>query len=112
MRALLSEAATLSSREQEESDDVLLIADVARAYFEAPITRDVCVELPDEALEPHERGKGLVAKMSKCLYGTRDAAAGWQAEVNRVMLTNGFTAGVYNPCTYFHKKKQVRVLVH
>ena len=33
----------------------LLIADVSRAFFEAPANRDLCVELPEEAFAAGER---------------------------------------------------------
>ena len=36
----------------------LMIADVSRAFFEAPATRGVCVELPEEALGTGEAVAG------------------------------------------------------
>ena len=48
--------------------------DVARAFFEAPIHREVCIELPMEALESHEDPAEWVGMLKMSLYGTRDAA--------------------------------------
>ncbi len=52
LRYLLSELASVDglqspgSASPEASDKVLMINDVARAFFEAPVKRKVCVELP------------------------------------------------------------------
>ena len=50
----------------------LLIADVSRAFFEAPAKRDLCVELPEEALAAGETTFDTVGKLKASLYGTRD----------------------------------------
>ena len=49
VRYLIHEAATVRSGEPKGSK-VLMINDVARVFFEAPATRDVCVEIPKEDL--------------------------------------------------------------
>ena len=56
LRLLLSWAATvdggpLSTVDKDGSGKSILIADVSRAFFEAPAKRDLCVELPEEALQ-------------------------------------------------------------
>ena len=48
----------------------LLFVDVKRAYFYAPSTRSVYVELP-----PEDATEGMVGKLNVSMYGTRDAAA-------------------------------------
>ena len=53
LRFLISEAATLRGREDWE-DKVIMVTDVARAFFEAPMRRDICVELPAEGTIDHE----------------------------------------------------------
>ena len=37
--------------EEDWEDKVIMVNDVARAFFEAPMLRDICVELPAEAGE-------------------------------------------------------------
>ena len=49
----------------------LMINDVSRAYFYAPATRSLFIELPDEDDEAQE---GEVGRLNVCLHGTRDAA--------------------------------------
>ena len=51
-----------------------MINDVRRAYFYAKITRDVYIELPKEG---PKYGTGLLGKLKRFLYGTRDVAKGW-----------------------------------
>ena len=80
LRILLGDAATTG-----QGDKVVSIMDVSRAFFEAPVQRDVCVELPPEALTPEEMDQDLVAKLEMSLYGTRDAAANWQDLVATTM---------------------------
>ena len=47
LRCLIHEAAIIRKRDGMH-DKVVMINDVARAFFEAPAVRQVCVELPDE----------------------------------------------------------------
>lgn len=46
------------------------------------------------------------------LYGTRDAAANFQAEVKKFMTGCGFDQSKYNPSMYYHRKRDIKVLVH
>ncbi len=90
----------------------MMINDVARAFFEAPVKRDVCGEIPEEDLTEEDRRCGVVGKLKMSLYGTRDAAANFQEEVSRFISENGFLKGKYNPCTFLHPSKGLRTLVH
>ena len=40
--------------------------------------RDVCIELPAEAMEDGENLAAWVGKLHMSLYGARDAATNWQ----------------------------------
>ena len=131
LRWLLSEAATIdepstsgwdrnaklpsgqlcgSNPIQEEK--VVLISDVSRAFFEAPMKRKLAVELPAEALGPEDEGKDLVGILEMSLYGTRDAAVNFQREVAKLMDSLGYRQSVYNTSLYHHKQKGIKVLVH
>ena len=66
-------------------DRIMLISDVSRAFFEAPMRRNIAVSLPAEALEPGEDPKETVGILELSLYGTRDAATNFQKEVSRLM---------------------------
>ena len=46
-----------------------MIDDVSRAFFEAPIQRDVCIELPEEDLEEADIERDMVGLLKQSLYG-------------------------------------------
>ena len=111
LRLLVSDAATVVPGHGKK---IIMINDVARAFFEAPVKRIVCVELPEEAMtrEEIDAGTPLVGLLQMSLYGTRDAAVNFQAEVAKLMTSLGFRQGKYNPCTYWHQKKNLKTMVH
>ena len=82
--------------------------DVARAVFEAPMRRDICVELPAEAGE----GEDMVGHLIMSLYGTRDAAANFQEEVRSFMNKNKADQSKYSPSVHHNKECGVITLVH
>ena len=79
---------------------MITINDVARAFFDAPMRRLVCVELPEEEKTEEDWRMDNVALLEKSLYGTRDAAANFQAEVKKVMRDNGLKVGRYKVSTF------------
>merc|ERR1712023_524498 len=89
-----------------------MINDVARGLFQAPAIRNICVAIPkeDETLADIRHDK--VGHLRVSLYGTRDAAMNWQEEVAREMVRIGFARGKYNPCLYFHQKRNLRTFLH
>ena len=108
---LVSEDVTVDEK-GEVGNKVVMINDIARAFFEAEATRMVCVELPDEAKTAKDWEKDNVAILEKSLYGTRDAAANFQSEVKKFMTKLGFNVGKYNVSTYYHKQRQLRTMIH
>ena len=86
-----------------------MINDVRRAYFYAKIQRDVYIELPKE--DP-DYGKGLLGKLKLCLYGTRDAAKGWQETLSAHLESIGFIRGIGHPSVFWHPEKMIKTLVH
>ena len=81
--------------------------DVARAFFEVPIHREVCIELPAEALEDVEDPSVWVGMLRMGLCGTRNAATNWQEHFTQEMETVGFKRGVRRPCTYYHPDRHI-----
>ena len=86
-----------------------MINNISRALFEANAQRLVCSELP-EGYPGNEKGD-MVGVLVKSLYGTRDAAHNWVEEVAQLMKREGFIRGVYNPCLYLHKSRDIQVMV-
>ena len=50
--------------EEDWEDKVIMVNDVARAFFEAPMRRDICVELSAEAGE----GEDMVGQFIMSLF--------------------------------------------
>ena len=109
LRLLLSDAATT---EKGQGEKVVMLNDVARAFFEAPMKRQVCVELPAEALSDGETAAEIVGFLQLSLYGTRDAAANFQEEVRKFMQRAGFAQSRYSPQVYWHQARGLKTLVH
>ena len=101
LRMILSFAA-------EDSRRQVSLVDISRAYFNAPIKRTVYVRLPPEA----GFGPDMVAQLEKCLYGTRDAAQGWEATYSEAMRAIGFRRGKSSPCVFVHPSRNIRCTVH
>ena len=64
------------------------------------IQRDVYIVSPKE--DP-DRGKGLLGKLKLCLYGTRDAAKGWQETLSSHLESIGFVRGRGRPIAFWHQ---------
>ncbi len=69
---MVSEAGTICDEEK-----VIMINDVARAFFEAKASRKVCIEFPDEDKTPEVVKNDDVGLLQTSRYGTRDAATNW-----------------------------------
>ena len=81
LRMLIRWAATIDQAGRKR----IPIADVCRAFFDAPAKRDVCVEVPSEALVDEQTSADIVGKPEASLYGARDASAKWQEGANTGM---------------------------
>ena len=71
----------------EGEDNVSMIDDVARAFFETVATRYVCVKLPEECEE--RDGETNVGNLRMSLYGICDAAMNWHQQVAKQIKTYG-----------------------
>ena len=69
LRLLISHAASNIAKNLK-----LMVMDARKAHLHAMAVRDVFVDLP-----PERRRPGFCAKLRRCLYGTRDAPARWEA---------------------------------
>ena len=84
LRMILSHAATVRGNNPMAGYRELMINDVSRAYFYAPATRSLFVELPEEDLEAKHYEVG---RLNVCLYGTRDAAKEWQQTLSKHLIS-------------------------
>ena len=49
---------------------------------------------------------GMCARLRRSLYGTRDAAARWEAFLSKQLESMGFARGLASPCCYRHCSKR------
>ena len=96
-----------ASRQGGDVPSRLMVQDISKAYFFAPATRDIYIELPPEDAE-----EGMVGKLEKSLYGTRDAALNWAEAYTKVLLSMGYKKGTSSPCSFYHREWQIRTVVH
>ena len=108
LRALLVKAASRWGRTNKEL--TLQLVDVSRAHFYAQAVRDVFVRLPPEDPRSHEHG--LCGKLHKTMYGTLDAAERWALHYTEVLEKAGFQSGSSSPCIFWHKGRDIWLVVH
>ena len=107
LRMLVSDLCTVTR--QSDRSRRMMVCDVSRAFFYAPIETLIYVELPEEDREP---GKDEVAELNFSLYGTRQAAANWHKAYSEHLISIGFKQGEANPCLFVHAKRGIKALVH
>ena len=78
LKLLVSDAATRKPGRLSRSS---LLNDVARAVFEAPLKREIFIELPEEDCEPEDGQEDILGRLNKSLYGAQDAASNFQQKV-------------------------------
>ena len=75
-----------------------------------PVRRRIAVELPPEVRRSDFDEVGLPLR---AMYGTRDAATCWEAEIANILVgTLGLTQGRSAPCNFYHAQRCIRVNVH
>ena len=83
--------------------------DFTKAFLYGDMEREVYIELPDE--DP-QKEFGMVGRLRKAMYGTRAAPQVWQGVVKRVMNKLGFEESIVQPCVYYNKLRDLRVVTH
>ena len=85
----------------------LMFIDVRKAHLNAKCDEEEWVELPEEFWE-----YGRYARLRRWLYGMRKAAAGWEDDYARNLMSEGFRRGKGAPTVFFNTKTAVRLVVH
>ena len=87
----------------------IMVNDASRACFYAPCERFLFIELP---VGVKDAKVGDVGRLNVCLYGTRDAAKGWQQAFSEHLISLGFVRGKGFPALFHHPGRKVKTLVH
>ena len=88
----------------------LMALDVRRAFLHGVVERELSVRPPPE--DTYASSHGVVWKLEKSLYGTRDAPQLWRKQVVATMLEAGFQMCKVSPCLFFHDQRDLMVIVH
>jgi len=107
LRFMLSNFMTRKVRAGKRKELVMTVLDVSRAHFHPPAEREVYIDLPPEDDEP-----GMVGRLLRTIYGTRDAAAQWEKYYSEVFAALGFVTGNFSPCLFHHPDRDLAVWVH
>ncbi len=90
--------------------NLIMAIDVKRAYFYAPATRDLYIEIPADDRQPGD--EHMLAKLNLSLYGTRDAAPNWVKAYTDVLTSHGFTVGKHSAQNFWNLVRKIVVSVH
>ena len=105
-RLLMSRWAT--ERKRNGKNLKIHMLDVRKAYVNGVPTRSLYVKLPFEM----GMGKSVWAKLRRCIYGTRDAGAIWEATYTDLRLKMGVAQGASSPCCFYHAEWCLSLVVH
>ena len=86
----------------------LSFVDVRKAYFNGIFKRKVYLMLPKEL----GLDSSTVGFLIRCAYGTRDAGAIWEETYAEALMAIGFIRGAASPCCFFHKERDISIVVH
>ena len=56
--------------------------------------------------------EGVLGKLQRAMYGTRDAALNWAREYADTLRRAGSRQGKSNPCLFWNEKLDVAIMVH
>ena len=87
----------------------MLLIDVRKAHLHAMAVREVYVQPPPEVRAKHP---GMCWKLKRCLYGTRDAPAQWEALYIKRLQEMGFTVGSASANCFYNPNLDVQCVVH
>lgn len=101
----------LLSLQRSKKGYKVMFIDIRRAHWTAKIDRLVYVRLPPEAI-PEGYAEPMCGRLNKAMYGCRDAARQWEAEITDFFVTNGFVPGLGSPVLFVHTVRDTKVTVH
>ena len=110
LRYIVSTCASNQLHPEPSERYCLMSNDIKRAYFYAPSTRPIFIEIPEEDREQGD--EGMVGQLNLSLYGTRDAALNWTNTFTAHLESIGFNRGAACPCNFIHEERGIALTVH
>jgi hypothetical protein len=87
----------------------LMILDVKCAFLYGECKCTIYIELPTQ--DPRY-GTGVVGRLVKAMYGTRDAPHIWAGYESKALESLAFERSVLQPAVYYHRVREMVVIVH
>jgi transposase InsO family protein len=81
-------------------------ADIKTAYLNAQIEEEIYMEQPEGYEVKGPQGQKLVCKLSKSIYGLKQAGRNWNKTLDKWLKENGFTQSKIDPCLYTLQSKE------
>ena len=86
------------------------VFDISRAHFMPMVNRELYVEIPEE--DKKEGESDVVGRLTRDMYGFRDASNGWMKDWQELLQSGGYAIGESSPALFFNEKKDGRGAVH
>ncbi|GKE44684.1 retrovirus-related pol polyprotein from transposon TNT 1-94, partial [Tanacetum coccineum] len=83
--------------------------DVNTTFLNGPLKEEVCINQPDEFVDPHHPDK--VYRLKKALYVLKRALRVWYDELSNFLVSKGFSKGSIDPTLFITKKGEDILLV-
>ena len=108
LKKLLFRMATMQKPRANGSKMRIMLVDVKKAHLNGVCDKDdIYVELPEEAKAP-----GKCGKLTRWLYGMRQAARGWEDEYSAKFTSVGLMKGKASPSAFWCEATGLRCVVH
>ena len=78
--------------------------DIKQAYLQAVITEDLYMRVPEGLPDRDDRGRPIVCKLKKSLYGLRQAGREWGICLSTYLVGYGFERSHIDTCLYKLKR--------
>ena len=86
----------------------LLFLDARKVHLNPRCTKDVYIDLPEEA----GAAKGRCGKLNFWLYGFRPAASAWEKYYSSLLEEARFIRGLSSPIIFHHPERDISCVVH
>ena len=93
-------------------DLVIHQMDVKTAFLNAPIDCELYVEQPEGFTVKNEKGKKLVGKLKKSLYGLKQSGCNWYSMLNSYLQEQNFSQSLADTCVYTrHNESEMTIMI-
>ena len=92
-----------------ENDLSLRQLDISTAFLNGDVNEEIYMDQPEGFIE--EKSKDKVCKLSKSIYGLKQAGSQWFLKIDEVIKQFGLQQSKYDQCLYYLKKRDIVLIV-